>query len=159
VAQQSLVAAKPGAQETHAPVKTMPGKTCGTKVLLRSKKDPRRRVWQCTDKQRELFRDRHATSLMDELERSKGRPMPINQRRREHPSIQKLHDEGLVRLEPNPKSHLYEHSAHLTADGREWLKMQRTQRQKKNAARQESLFKGRVVLLVDAGAIEPPKAA
>ena len=148
MAQQSLLTPKPQTAAKHAPASTRQGK-CGTQVLMRSKKNPTRRVWQCTDTQRELFRDEHATKLMGELER--GRPVNLTRRRREHPSIQKLVDEKLIEVTEHPKHSFYEHQAKLTRDGKEWLKLRAQNQKKRDDSQQEALFKsacGRIVRLV-----------
>jgi hypothetical protein len=121
-------------QAQHADTPQDQGK-CGTKLLMRSRKDPGKKRWQCTSQgQTQAFHGPRARKLMDEL--GKTGVTHLAKQRREHPEIQDLVDHGLVTMKTNPKHYNYEFEAKLTNAGRRWLREQATHTDQATAKKQ-----------------------
>ena len=123
--------------ERHADTPASSGK-CGTKLLMRSKKDPSRRRWQCTSqKQSEAFHTPRARAVMSELGKTGITHLAAN--RRENPDVQALVDHGLITLKTNPKHYNYEFQAKITSSGRRWLREQAAAGKAEGASKQPAM--------------------
>jgi hypothetical protein len=140
-----MFASRPtGEAARHEGVSAKTGK-CGQKMLVRSKKNPRVRRWVCMGTRGKSFDvDKHARMLLTELE-DRGKTH-ITKRRAEHQSIQGMHREGWVKLKANPRHYNYEYEVSITDKGRKALTERRAEEDRAEAARQHSMFKGRLVV-------------